>query len=107
MTEEQIMILRNRINMLNKNVMKSTEEIIKERFEEMSGSDCRDFLVKSLDYCKHNFPKDWEEDEWLKSIANTIGSCINNKKLTLQQFKLINRYTNVIDVFNSLTKSWN
>jgi len=86
--------------------MKNTEEIIKERFDEMSGNDCRDFLIKSLDYCKHNFPKDWEKDVWLTNIGNTIAYCINNKKLSLQQFKLINRYTNVIDVFNNVTKSW-
>ena len=86
--------------------MKNTEEIIKERFDEMSGNDCKDFLIKSMYYCKDTFPKDWEEDELLKSIANTIQYCINNKKLSLQQFKLINRYTNVIDVFNNLTKSW-
>ena len=86
--------------------MKNTEEVIKNRFDEMSGNDCRDFLIKSVDYCKQNFPKNWEEDEWLSAVGKTVASCIGNKKLTLQQFKLINRYTNVIDVFNNSTKSW-
>lgn len=86
--------------------MRNTEEIIKDRFEEMNGNDCRDFLIKSLEHCKQNFPENWKEDDWLSAVASTINKSFESKKLTLAQFKLINRYTNVIDVFNNLTKSW-
>jgi hypothetical protein len=90
----------------NKNVMNNIEELIKDKFAEMSSNDCKDFIIKSVDYCKDTFPENWENDVKLKNIANTLQCCLNNKKLTLQQFKLINRYTNIIDVFNNLSKSW-
>lgn len=86
--------------------MRNTEKLIKEKFVEMTGNDCRDFLIKSIEYCKQNFPKNWEEDKWLSAVGKTVANCIGNKKLSLAEFKLINRYTNVIDVFNNLTKSW-
>jgi hypothetical protein len=86
--------------------MKSTEEIIKERFDEMSGNECRDFLIKSVDYCKQNLPEEWKEDEGFVLIVNAISTCMKYKKLSLQQFKLINRYTNVVEIFNNSYKTW-
>jgi hypothetical protein len=86
--------------------MKTTEELISEKFNEMTSEDCKYFLDKSLDYCKANFPENWKDDEWYVSIIEVIGKALKNKSLSYNQFKLINRYTQVIDVFNNKTKKW-
>jgi len=87
--------------------MKTTDEVIKEVYDSLDGNDVKTFILDAITVIKKKEIDGDTNSPYHNPVIDTIKWCHTNKKISIKQFKLINGYTKVIDIFNAVEyKTW-
>lgn len=83
---------------------KDFEEQLKELFESLTTEETKQFVYRSVDVLKEKNSE--KGTKWWDLTQKIVISVLESKKLSFKQFKAINAYCKILNVSDTIYKTW-